>query len=71
MEEFLKEFAAAAYEDSLLGSCRRSSLFATPAVFAGDEARFYHFCNHIAQKFDVSFRELFITGSTKLVVTHT
>ena len=66
MEEFLKELAATDGEDALLDLCRRYSLHGTPVVFAGDESRYYHFRKRIAQKFDISFHEVFITGSAKL-----
>jgi hypothetical protein len=66
VEEFLKELAATDGEDALLDLCRRCSLHGTPVVFAGDESSYYHFRKRIAQKFDISFHEVFITGSAKL-----
>ncbi|MHC2666976.1 hypothetical protein ACMA5K_22195 [Bradyrhizobium diazoefficiens] len=66
MEAFLKELAASDGDEALLDLCRRSSLHGTPAIFAGDESRYYHFRKRIAQKFEISFHEVFITGSAKL-----
>lgn len=66
MEEFLAELAATSSEDELIDLCRRSSLHGTPAVFSGDEKRYYAFRKQIASKFEISFHEVFITGSAKL-----
>ena len=38
----------------------------TPAVFAGREDDYYEFRKRIAEKFDINFHEVFITGSAKL-----
>lgn len=66
MQEFLPQLAATQGDDELMDLCRRSSLHGTPAVFGGDEARYYAFRKRIAGKFDISFHEVFITGSAKL-----
>lgn len=56
----------AANSDDVLDLCRRHVLHGTPFVFAGREDEFYAFRKRIADKFDVSFHEVFITGSAKL-----
>ena len=54
LEEFLRELAATGGDEALLDFCRRCNLHGTPAVFAGDESRYYQFRKRIAQKFDIS-----------------
>jgi hypothetical protein len=66
MQEFLKNLAQADTDESLLDFCRRTSLHGTPFVFLGREDAYYNFRKKIAQKFDISFHEIFITGSGKL-----
>lgn len=66
MQEFLKNLAQANTDEHLLDFCRRTSLHGTPFVFRGREDDYYNFRKKIAQKFDVSFHEIFITGSGKL-----
>lgn len=66
MQEFLKNLAQADTDEGLLDFCRRTSLHGTPFVFHGREDDYYNFRKKIAQKFDVSFHEIFITGSGKL-----
>jgi len=66
MNEFLASLAATGDEDALLDFCRRRSLHGTPAVFGGNEDDYYEFRKRIANKFDISFHEVFITGSAKL-----
>jgi len=66
MQEFLQNLAEANTEESLLDFCRRKSLHGTPFVFNGNEDVYYNFRKRIADKFDISFHEVFITGSGKL-----
>lgn len=66
MEEFLKSLAAITDEGTLIDFCRRKTLHGTPAVFQGDEDSYYSFRKRIADKFEISFHEVFITGSAKL-----
>ncbi len=66
MEEFLKQLAELPDEESLLDFCRRRSLHGTPAIFLGNEDAYYLFRKRIADKFQINFHEVFITGSAKL-----
>lgn len=66
MKMFLASLAATADENALLDFCRRHSLHGTPVVFGGKEDDYYEFRKRIANKFDISFHEVFITGSAKL-----
>lgn len=51
---------------SLVDLCRRTVLHGTPAVFSGREDDFYLFRKRIAEKFGVSFHEVYIVGSAKM-----
>lgn len=66
MDEFFSALAAVPDDVALLDFCRRRSLHGTPAVFAGREDDYYEFRKRIAEKFDINFHEVFITGSAKL-----
>jgi hypothetical protein len=66
IEEFLSRLAATSSEETLLDFCRRHSLHGTPVVFNGNEDHYYEFRKRIASNFDISFHEVFITGSAKL-----
>ncbi len=66
MEEFLATLVTTPDEDGLVDFCRRRALHGTPAVFNGNEDAYYEFRKRIANKFSISFHEVFITGSAKL-----
>jgi hypothetical protein len=66
MQEFLKNLASAKTEENLIDFCRRSSLHGTPYVFKGNEDAYYNFRRTVADKFNINFHEVFITGSGKL-----
>ena len=66
MDEFLANLAATADEEALLDFCRRHSLHGTPIVFNGNEDDYYEFRKRIANRFEISFHEIFVTGSAKL-----
>jgi predicted nucleotidyltransferase len=66
MEEFFASLAATPNEEALLDFCRRRSLHGTPLVFKGNEDAYYEFRKRIANKFEINFHEVFITGSAKL-----
>lgn len=46
--------------------CRKLVLHGTPHVFHGREDDFYEFRKRIANKFNIPFHEVYITGSAKL-----
>ena len=46
--------------------CRKAVLHGTPWIFKGREDDYYEFRNRIAKKFNISFHEIYITGSAKL-----
>jgi hypothetical protein len=66
MDEFLRLLATIQSDDELIDFCRRRTLHGTPAMFNGDENAYYGFRKRIADKFDINFHEVFITGSAKL-----
>ncbi|MDP2449917.1 hypothetical protein [Polaromonas sp.] len=66
MKKFLESLAAATDENTLVDFCRRRSLHGTPAVFDGNEDAYYEFRKRISERFEISFHEVFITGSAKL-----
>lgn len=66
MDEFLKNLAELSDEESLLDFCRRRTLHGTPEIFHGNEDAYYSFRKRIADKFQINFHEVFVTGSAKL-----
>jgi predicted nucleotidyltransferase len=66
MDDFLAALTAASSDSALLDFCRRRSLHGTPMIFNGREDDFYAFRKRISEKFEISFHEVFITGSAKL-----
>jgi hypothetical protein len=66
MEEVFAQLVAALDDVALLDFCRRRSLHGTPKLFDGAEDGYYEFRKRIAEKFEINFHEVFITGSAKL-----
>lgn len=66
MEAFLASLVGTTDEDALVDFGRRYALHGTPAVFHGNEDAYYEFRKCIANKFNINFHEIFITGSAKL-----
>lgn len=66
MDEFLKFLAELQGEEALIDFCRRNILHGTPVVFGGNEDAYYMFRKRIADKFEINFHEVYITGSAKL-----
>ncbi len=66
MEQFLTRLVETPDEEALLDFCRRRTLHGTPVVFNGNEDAYYEFRKRIANKFEINFHEVFITGSAKL-----
>jgi predicted nucleotidyltransferase len=63
---FLKAVGSASNDDEVMDLCRRHVLHGTPHVFRGNEDGYYRFRKRIAEKFSISFHEVYITGSAKL-----
>jgi len=63
---FVDAVAKAPSEDDVLDLCRKHVLHGTPYLFAGREDDHYSFRKRIAHKFNISFHEVYITGSAKL-----
>lgn len=66
MDNFLKELGEICCEEDILDFCRKSVLHGTPSIFQGREGDHYEFRKKIANHFNISFHEIYITGSAKL-----
>ena len=66
MAQFFSNLEASLDDSALTDLCRRTVLHGTPAIFTGREDEFYDFRKRIAEKFQVSFHEVYIVGSAKL-----
>jgi predicted nucleotidyltransferase len=53
-------------DEDILDFCRKYVLHGTPFVFSDRDDDFYDFRKMIANKFSISFHEVYITGSAKL-----
>jgi predicted nucleotidyltransferase len=66
MEGFLHKLKQLDTEEQILDFCRKSVLHGTPWILKGRDDDYYDFRNRIATKFNISFHEIYITGSAKL-----
>lgn len=66
LNEFIAALKEVRADQELVDLCRKTVLHGTPKIFENREDDFYHFRKRIAQKFNVSFHEIFIVGSAKL-----
>lgn len=66
MDDFLLNLKSTSDESDLIDFCRKRALHGTPTVFNGNEDAYYDFRKRIAEKFEINFHEVFITGSAKL-----
>jgi len=66
MEGFLARLKNINNDEEILNFCRKSVLHGTPWIFRGKDDDYYEFRNRIAKKFNISFHEIYITGSAKL-----
>jgi len=66
MENFLNKLKETSTKEELIDFCRKSVLHGTPNIFKDREDEYYEFRKKIAKKFDISFHEIYITGSAKL-----
>jgi hypothetical protein len=53
-------------EHQIYDFCRKKVLHGTPYIFKNQEDHYYSFRKKIAQKYEISFHEIYITGSAKL-----
>jgi hypothetical protein len=65
-ERFLAALREAGDAGELRQFCRRNLLHGTPYVFSGREGEYFDFRTRIAERFELSFHEVFIVGSAKL-----
>ena len=63
---FFNDLKSLTDEQNLYDFCRKRVLHGTPFIFKDKEDEYYSFRNKIAQKYDISFHEIYITGSAKL-----
>ena len=66
IQRFRELLAQQNTELHLLDFCRKHVLHGTPAIFRGAEDEFYEFRKRIADRFKISFHEIYIIGSAKL-----
>ena len=66
MEDFLTRLKHINNDEEILDFCRKSVLHGTPWIFKGKDYDYYEFRKRIAKKFNISFHEIYITGSAKL-----
>lgn len=66
LDDFFDDLCRQETNDQLLDFCRKRILHGTPLVFENRDDDFYFFRKRIAEKFDIQFNEIFITGSAKL-----
>lgn len=65
LDEFTAEIKSSS-EEGLLDFSRKHILHGTPHVFEGRDDDYYEFRKRISGKFEISFHEIYITGSAKL-----
>jgi hypothetical protein len=66
LDEFLDLLRSIADQADLTDFCRKHVLHGMPFVFDGRDGEFYEFRKRIAEKYSVSYEEVYITGSAKL-----
>jgi predicted nucleotidyltransferase len=66
LQDFYEKIENAKSDEELLDFCRKYVLHGTPFIFSEKEDLFYDFRKRIGKKFDISFHEIYITGSAKL-----
>lgn len=66
MDDFFEMLKEQKSDDELYDFCRKYVLHGIPYVFENEPDKYYDFRKKIAQKFKVSFHEIYITGSGKL-----
>ena len=66
LKTFLESLRSLKNDDELIDYCRKYVIHGTPYIFLDREDEYYEFRKRIANKFNIFFNEVFITGSAKL-----
>ena len=66
LESFMEQLKEQNTIEKQYDFCRKFVLHGTPHVFNGRDDDFYEFRKKIAQKFNIPYHEIYITGSGKL-----
>ncbi|HLO88547.1 MAG TPA: hypothetical protein VK203_26555 [Nostocaceae cyanobacterium] len=66
LNEFLSSLLEVKDDSELTDLCRKRVLHGTPYIFIGQEDKYYEFRKRISEKFEISFYEVYVTGSAKL-----
>ena len=66
LESFMEQLKEQDTTEKQYDFCRKFVLHGTPHVFNGRDDDFYEFRKRIAQKFNIPFHEIYVTGSGKL-----
>ena len=66
LNEFLDHLRNLRSDELLLDFCRKRTLHGTPWIFRGVEDNYYLFRKRIADKFNINFHEVYVTGSAQL-----
>ncbi|MEG4278218.1 hypothetical protein QUA62_12160 [Microcoleus sp. MON1_C1] len=66
LQNFLNSLNCLGSDGELIDYCRKYVLHGTPYIFINREDEYYDFRKRIATNFNISFNEVFITGSAKL-----
>ena len=66
LDGFIIELKSKTTDEDVLDFCRKYVLHGTPYVFKARDNDYYEFRKKIANKFNIPFHEVFITGSAKL-----
>ena len=66
IQDFLDALSTQGDDSNVMDFCRKYVLHGTPHVFNGRENEYYDFRKKIAERFKISFHEVYITGSAKL-----
>ncbi|WP_427833327.1 hypothetical protein ACQP4G_09605 [Actinobacillus pleuropneumoniae] len=65
LDKFNKNLASLS-DDKIIEFTRKNIIHGTPFIFASNEDKFYDFRKAIADKWNIIYHEIYITGSAKL-----
>ncbi len=66
LDSFFRALSEISSDEEMLDFCRKYILHGTPRVFESKDEEFYEFRKRIGDRFNISFYEIYITGSAKL-----